>query len=150
MQWNKRLSVFALLIFSMVVAAGFVLSPAIGGQKKEPTECEKACKKAHNACRQVQGANIADCKKVYDGCLESCKTELASPEPTVDPEDQTAKPSPTVSPSPEATPIPSPETTPSPGASPVPSPSPEITPSPSPTASPSPEMTPSPSPVHFS
>ena len=65
----KPTNFFALLILLMVFATAFVFSPVSGGQEKQRTECEKACRKAHNECRQVQGANLAECKKAYDGCL---------------------------------------------------------------------------------
>jgi hypothetical protein len=122
---NKRISFLAVLIFAFATVVAF--SPARGIQEKQPSECVKTCKKAHNQCRQAPGANLAECKKAYDACLESCKTPAA--EPIASPE---MTPSPAPSPSPEMTP------------SPAPSPSPEVTPSPAP--SPSPEMTPSPSP----
>ncbi len=155
---NKPTSVFALLILLLVFATALVFPAVSGGQEKQRTECEKACRKAHNACRQVQGANIAECKKAYDGCLVSCK-ETPSPEPTVSPSPEVVpSPVPTVSPTPEPnptvspTPIPSPTVNPSPAPSPMESPSPvpspmeSPSPVPSPTVSPSPEMTPSPSP----
>ena len=142
MHFNKKISFLALFIFSTVIAALFVFSSASGGQETQRTECDKACRKAYNDCRQAAGANQAECRKGYEGCRDACKAPTPSPEPTVDPTPM--KPSPTVSPSPE--PMPSPTVSPSPEPMPNPtaSPSPEMTPSP--TVSPSPEMTPTPSP----
>ena len=144
MYLNKKISVLVLLIFSMVMAAGLVFSSASGEQKEQRSDCEKACRKAHNECRQVPGANLPECRKAYEGCLESCKAPTPSPEPTLSPSPELT-PSPTPVPSPEMTPSPTPVPSPEMTPSPTPVPSPEMTPSPTP--SPSPEVTPTPSPT---
>ncbi len=141
---NKPTKFFALLLLLMAFATAFLFSPVSGGQEKERSECEKACRKAHNECRQVPGANIPECRKSYEGCLESCK-ETPSPEPTVSPSpEMEPSPVPTVSPTPAPNPTVNPTPAPSPTVNPSPAPSPMESPSPLP--SPSPEMTPSPSP----
>ena len=138
---NKRISFLAVLIFALGIATVVAFSPARGGQETQQSDCEKACKKAHNQCRQAAGANLIECKKAYDACLEACKTP--TPEPIASPSPEMT-PSPAPSPSPEMTPSPAPSPSPEMTPSPAPSPSPEMTPSPTP--SPSPEITPSPKP----
>src|SRR5215204_3262474 len=116
---SKKIAVVSLFTLFLVISVAFGFSPAVGTQGR--TECEKACKKAHDQCRQVAGADAVACKKAYDECLESCKAPTPSPEPIVSPSPGAA-PRPTESPSPEA--MPSPTASPSPEASPSPTVSP--------------------------
>lgn len=65
-------------------------------------ECQKACTKAYQDCRQAQGADQAACRKAFEACREACKDVEPHPSPT-------ATPTPTVpteTPTPMVTPTP--------------------------------------------
>jgi len=91
----KKNSFLAMLILCLASAGAFIFSPATGGQESQRGECQKACTKTYQACRQAPDADQAACKTAFDSCRKSCKDVEPHPSPT--PEDS---PTPTPTPTP--------------------------------------------------
>lgn len=95
---NKKNSL-AMLILCLASAGALIFSPASGGQESQRGECQKACTKTYQECRQAAGADQAACKTAFDECRKTCKDVDPHPSPT---------PTPTDSPTPTPTPSPAP------------------------------------------
>ena len=91
---NRKSGFIAGLVL-LVASVGAFYSPATGSQESQRGECQQACTKTYQECRDAANANQTACKTAFDECRKGCKD--------VDP-----KPSPTASPSPEVSPSPAP------------------------------------------
>ena len=125
---SKNVSL-AMLFCGLLMTVAFIFSSVAGSQETQEGECDKACRKAYQECRQAQGANQVACREAYDACRKGCKDISSEPSP-----------SPTLTPIATPTPAVSPTATPTPGESPTATPTPVMTPTatPTPTASPDP------------